>query len=152
MANQSFLDDHIELVLRCLILLLCNCLGEVLEEIQRVAVLEIDAAEDRPFDGHRPDCLRCSLKCNELHRFEGFETTLAAKGKQLAAQRTLRALLTLGQSPHECVNGVCHEIFSRLFARRDSNLNTALERQRLGRTMPGETAAIAGTRLGVLVG
>ena len=44
------------------------------------------------------------------------------------------------------------KFFSRLFARRDSNLNTALERQRLGRTMPGETAAIAGTRLGVLVG
>ena len=44
------------------------------------------------------------------------------------------------------------KFFSRFFARRDSNLTTALERQRLGRTMPGETAAIAGTRLGVLVG
>ena len=42
--------------------------------------------------------------------------------------------------------------FSRLFARRVSNLTTALERQRLARTIPGETAAIAGTRLGVLVG
>ena len=41
--------------------------------------------------------------------------------------------------------------FSRLFVRCDGNLTTALERQRLGRTMPGETAAIAGTRLGVLV-
>jgi hypothetical protein len=42
--------------------------------------------------------------------------------------------------------------FARFFARRDSNLTTALERGRLGRTMPGQTAAIAGTRLGVLVG
>ncbi len=42
---------------------------------------------------------------------------------------------------------------SRLFARRVINLTTALlERQRLGRTMPGQTAAIAGNRLGVLVG
>jgi hypothetical protein len=43
------------------------------------------------------------------------------------------------------------KLFSRFFARRDSNLTTALERQRLGRTMPGQTAAIAGARLGVLV-
>ncbi len=43
------------------------------------------------------------------------------------------------------------DFFSRLFARRDSNLTTALERQHLGRTMPGQTAAIAGNRLGVLV-
>jgi hypothetical protein len=43
------------------------------------------------------------------------------------------------------------KFFSRFFARRDSNLTTALERQRLGKTMPGQTAAIAGTRLGVLV-
>ena len=42
-------------------------------------------------------------------------------------------------------------IFSRFFARRDSNLSTALERQRLVKTMPGQTAAIAGNRLGVLV-
>ena len=41
--------------------------------------------------------------------------------------------------------------FSRLFARRDGNLTTALERQRLGKTMPGQTAAIAGARFGVLV-
>ena len=41
--------------------------------------------------------------------------------------------------------------FSRLFARRESNLTTALERQRLGKTMPGQTAAISGNRLGVLV-
>ena len=41
------------------------------------------------------------------------------------------------------------KFFSRFFARCDGNLTTALERQRLGRTMPGETAAIAGTRLGV---
>ena len=39
----------------------------------------------------------------------------------------------------------------RLFAQRESNFATAMERQRLGRTMPGQTAAIAGARLGVLV-
>jgi hypothetical protein len=44
------------------------------------------------------------------------------------------------------------KLFSRFFAHRNSNLTTALERQRLGRTMPGQTGAIAGTRLGVLVG
>ena len=44
------------------------------------------------------------------------------------------------------------KLFFRFFARRKSNLTTALERQRLGRTMPGQTAAIAGTRLGVFVG
>lgn len=43
------------------------------------------------------------------------------------------------------------KFFARLFALRESNLTTALERQRLGRTMPGQTAAIAGMRLGVLV-
>ncbi len=43
------------------------------------------------------------------------------------------------------------KFFLRFFARRDSNLTTAFERQRLGRTMPGQTAAIAGNRLGVLV-
>lgn len=41
---------------------------------------------------------------------------------------------------------------SRLFsARRESNLATELERQRLGRTMPGQTAALAASRLGFLV-
>lgn len=43
------------------------------------------------------------------------------------------------------------KFFSRFFAHRDSNLTTALERQSLGKTMPGQTAAIAGLRLGVLV-
>jgi hypothetical protein len=33
---------------------------------------------------------------------------------------------------------------------RDSNLTTAFERQRLGNTMPGQTAAIAANRLGIL--
>lgn len=43
-------------------------------------------------------------------------------------------------------------IFARLFApRRQGNLTTALERQRLGRTMPGQTAALAAARLGYLV-
>ncbi|MGO4835328.1 hypothetical protein AB4144_24030 [Rhizobiaceae sp. 2RAB30] len=45
------------------------------------------------------------------------------------------------------------KLFSRFFAtRRRTNLTTELERQRLGKTMPGQTAAIAGTRLGVFVG
>lgn len=45
------------------------------------------------------------------------------------------------------------KLFFRIFAhRRQSNLATALERQRLGKTMPGQTAALAGTRLGVFVG
>lgn len=43
-------------------------------------------------------------------------------------------------------------LFSRFFSRkRDANLNTRLERQRLGRTMPGQTGALAATRLGGLV-
>ena len=33
-------------------------------------------------------------------------------------------------------------------ARREMNLTTALERQRLDRTMPGQTGAVAGARLG----
>ena len=44
------------------------------------------------------------------------------------------------------------KFFSRLFApRRESNLVTALERQRLGKTMPGQTGAIAASRLGGIV-
>ncbi len=44
------------------------------------------------------------------------------------------------------------KLFSRLFARgRNRNIVTTLERQRLNRTMPGQTAAMAGTRLGILV-
>ena len=42
------------------------------------------------------------------------------------------------------------KFLSRLFARREMNLTTALERQKLGRTMPGQTGAIAGARLGFL--
>jgi hypothetical protein len=42
--------------------------------------------------------------------------------------------------------------FSRLFSRnRDINLTTALERQRLDRTMPGQSGALAAARLGFLV-
>ncbi len=45
------------------------------------------------------------------------------------------------------------KFFSRFFsARRDANPTTTFERERLGRTMPGQTAALAATRLGVLVG
>jgi len=44
------------------------------------------------------------------------------------------------------------KFLSRIFARRQrSNLVTAMELQRLGRTMPGQTGAVAGARLGVLV-
>ncbi|MEO3385589.1 hypothetical protein [Mesorhizobium sp. CAU 1741] len=44
------------------------------------------------------------------------------------------------------------KLFSRFFsARRDGNLTTALERQRLSRTMPGQTGAMAASRLGFLV-
>ncbi len=38
--------------------------------------------------------------------------------------------------------------FARLFPRRDTNLTTALERQRLAKTMPGQTGAVAAARLG----
>ncbi|MBX3580741.1 MAG: hypothetical protein KF810_02440 [Rhizobiaceae bacterium] len=44
------------------------------------------------------------------------------------------------------------KLFSRLFGKnRSVNLTTALERQKLGRTMPGQTGAMAGTRYGTLV-
>ena len=44
------------------------------------------------------------------------------------------------------------KLFSRLFARRhQTNITTALERQRFAKTMPGQTGAIAATRLGVTV-
>ena len=38
-----------------------------------------------------------------------------------------------------------------LGGRRETNLTTVLERQRLDRTMPGQTAALAASRLGFLV-
>jgi hypothetical protein len=40
------------------------------------------------------------------------------------------------------------KLFARLFARREMNLTTALERQRLSNTMPGQTGAMAAARLG----
>ncbi len=43
------------------------------------------------------------------------------------------------------------KLLSRLFARRQMNLATALERQRLSRTMPGQTGAVASARLGLVV-
>jgi hypothetical protein len=44
------------------------------------------------------------------------------------------------------------KFFSRFFAARgNTNLITVLERQRLSRTMPGQTAAMAASRLGVIV-
>lgn len=42
-------------------------------------------------------------------------------------------------------------ILSRLFRRRATTVTGALARKRLGATMPGETAALAGNRYGVLV-
>lgn len=43
-------------------------------------------------------------------------------------------------------------VFSRLFRRRDITISGALARKRFGATMPGETAALAANRYGVLVG
>jgi hypothetical protein len=44
-------------------------------------------------------------------------------------------------------------IFSRLFAtRRDVNLTTIRERDRLAKTMPGQTGAVQANRLGFLIG
>jgi hypothetical protein len=44
------------------------------------------------------------------------------------------------------------KFLSRFFADRSvMNLTTALERQRLDRTMPGQMGAIAGAKLGFLV-
>lgn len=44
------------------------------------------------------------------------------------------------------------KLLSRLFGmNREMNLTTALERQRLGRTMPGQIGAMAGSRFGALV-
>lgn len=40
------------------------------------------------------------------------------------------------------------KFLSRMFARRPTNFTTAMERQRLGRTMPGQTGAVAAARLG----
>ncbi|MBU2194114.1 MAG: hypothetical protein KJ796_22090 [Alphaproteobacteria bacterium] len=43
------------------------------------------------------------------------------------------------------------KFLSRLFGkRREMNLSTALERQKLGRTMPGQTGAVAAARLGII--
>jgi hypothetical protein len=42
------------------------------------------------------------------------------------------------------------KLFARLFARREINLTTALERQRLSKTMPGQTGAVAAARLGFI--
>ena len=70
----------------------------------------------------------------------------------MASQRKLLALLPQGVPTSMREWRCVMRFFSRLFARRVINLTTALERQRLGRTMPGQTAAIAGNRLGVLVG
>jgi len=51
---------------------------------------------------------------------------------------------------------ICMEFEMKLVARifggrRASNLTTELERQRLGRTMPGQTAALAASRYGFIV-
>lgn len=43
-------------------------------------------------------------------------------------------------------------LFTRFFSgHRETNLTTALERQRLAKTMPGQTAALAASRLGFLI-
>jgi hypothetical protein len=44
------------------------------------------------------------------------------------------------------------KFLNRFFAKkRSSNIATALERQRLGRTMPGQTGALNASRLGHFV-
>lgn len=44
------------------------------------------------------------------------------------------------------------KIIDRFFGgRRETSLTTALERQRLGRTMPGQTGALAASRYGFIV-
>ena len=44
------------------------------------------------------------------------------------------------------------KMLARFFAaRREGNLTTAMERKRLGMTMPGQTGALAAARLGYLV-
>ena len=43
------------------------------------------------------------------------------------------------------------KFLARLFGSKSANLTTTLERQRLSRTMPGQTAALAANRLGVLL-
>lgn len=44
------------------------------------------------------------------------------------------------------------KLFSRFFSgRRETNMTTALERQKLGRTMPGQTGAMNAARLGFVV-
>ncbi len=45
------------------------------------------------------------------------------------------------------------KFFSRFLKgnRREMNLTTALERQRLDRTMPGQSGAVAAARLGFLI-
>lgn len=44
------------------------------------------------------------------------------------------------------------KLFSRFFSGRGArNLTTALERQKLGRTMPGEVGALNAARLGFVI-
>jgi hypothetical protein len=43
------------------------------------------------------------------------------------------------------------KLLSRFFARRETNVATALERQRFAKSMPGQTGAVAAARLGAMV-
>ncbi|MBO6716500.1 MAG: hypothetical protein JJ913_00945 [Rhizobiaceae bacterium] len=43
------------------------------------------------------------------------------------------------------------KLVARLFGRRPSNLATEFERQRLSRTMPGQTGALAASRYGFVL-
>lgn len=43
------------------------------------------------------------------------------------------------------------KFFTRFLRRRETSLVTQLERQRLAKTMPGQTAAVAAARLGSIV-
>ena len=44
------------------------------------------------------------------------------------------------------------KFLARMFTRRPSTIGTELERQRLGRTMPGQTGSVAAARLGYTLG
>ncbi|MDP3899317.1 MAG: hypothetical protein Q8Q62_21795 [Mesorhizobium sp.] len=44
------------------------------------------------------------------------------------------------------------KFFAQFFRARKGNMVTTMERQRLGRTMPGQTGAVAANRLGFFIG
>jgi len=65
----------------------------------------------------------------------------------IASQQTASPASREGE-PSRALTEIAMKLFDRLFPRREMNLTTALERQRLARTMPGQTGAMAAARLG----